>query len=116
MEELKYNTNWNNKLDCPIHSTIRLHNNKKYQVGKQFKETLKGIEKNIVEVVEIRTGTLKIIPSYVFRQDTGLTEKETIDMIRTMYKNFLINENPIDFETQQFDVIYLKIVKKCQQP
>lgn len=111
MEQLKYSQNWNNKLDCKIHTTIRLRN-PKYQKGLQVVEVLNGKQHNVSEIIDIQYGILEVIPRYILMLDTGLSAIETKEMIKTMYKNFTIKGNPIDFETQLFDVLFLKIVKK----
>lgn len=81
---LDYSHNWNNKLDCPIHTTIRLSG--RLQVGYLVAEFFKGEYKGHVKVIDKKRILLDTLNDWVAGLDTGYDAAETIRIIKTMYK------------------------------
>jgi hypothetical protein len=73
LDEIKFSTNWNNKLNNKSFSTIRIFNSNKYIVGAKI-EFEKGFYLN----------QLSMPMAYL---DTGYSRNETIEILKKMYKN-----------------------------
>lgn len=104
MIQLKYSTDWNQKLQCPVHSTFRLKN-EIFKKGMHVNEILvKGKQEiflGIAEIIEIYDMKFNDIPLCVALADTGLDIIKFKGLIRTIYKNF-------DYDNQIFYWIWLK--------
>ena len=98
---IKYTQNWNNKLDCPLHTTIRAYEPTKYVVGHEYKEYLACkkddagainidgkyyLHVNTVKCIEIKVLQLKDISPSMAWLDAAVTLPYFLGMIRTMYK------------------------------
>lgn len=105
--QLKYSFHWNSKLLCPVHTTIRLRNDRLYYVGAQFDEYLNGAFMGTVEIIEVKTLLLHQINNYIAGLDTGYMADECKEMIRKMYKNRVT-----DWNTQQLSFILLRKIDK----
>ena len=86
MNEINFKHNWNNKLNCPIFTTIRKHNRNKEmyyqnQIGNEFKIMLNNKLMGIAVLREVLTITFMNIPKTILRADTGYFEMGKIDMI-----------------------------------
>lgn len=84
---IQYSQDWNNKLQCPIHTTIRMSNAAKYQVGKTYEERLHGAHYNHVVLVQRKVFTLGQLTPAMAMLDTGYPLDDALQMLRTMYKN-----------------------------
>lgn len=97
---IKYNQNFNNKLDCPLHTTIRAYEPTKFVVGHEFKEYLQCkkdtpqaisingkyyLHVNTVKCIELKVIQLKDISTSMAWIDAAVTLPYFIGMIRTMY-------------------------------
>jgi hypothetical protein len=102
METLSFSYNWNNKLANRAFTTLRLHNNTKYEIGNLFHITLKGKELGIAELREKRTIRLDQLNPFITFLDTGYGVDHTKNMIKTMYKN-----QTIDWSKQLLDFCLL---------
>lgn len=106
MIQIKYSTDWNNKLQCPVHSTFRLANDI-YVKGNHVQEILiKGKEVKYLgtaEIIEIYKFKFDDIPLCVALIDTGYSIGEFKHILKTMYKN-----KNIDWANQIFYWIWLK--------
>lgn len=102
MEDLKFSTNWNNKLDCKAFTTLRLPN-QKYAIGKEFNITLNGVSKGTGVIHSIKLIAYQDINEYIARIDTGYSAKECKDILRKMYPN-------VDFTVQK--LAFILIVKR----
>jgi len=110
MERLNFSTNWNKKLDCDVFSTIRLWNPPKHFEGKEVDiydnsttpARYKGHGKYAI-VSEFKLNQLKESAAML---DTGYTLAETINLIRTMYKNKVQN-----LDQQTFAYIIIRKIK-----
>lgn len=104
MNRLKFSTNWNNKLDCKVFTTIRLFNDK-YLQGSEHEILLKNKEGK-VEINGTRyqlKGRAIVRLSYkipvgklsqgVCLIDTGYSFVQVRKMLSTMYKNRVENFN-----------------------
>ena len=98
---IKYTQNWNNKLDCPLHTTIRAYEPTKYVVGHEYKEYLACKKDdagainldgkyykhvNTVKCIEIKVLKLKDISPSMAWLDAAVSIHYFLGMIRTMYK------------------------------
>ena len=105
MEYISFLTNWNNKLQCQVFSTIRLHNPRKYKKGECYNVFLNGLQYPSVECMNVITVTTDKLSDYVCLLDTGYDKKETLAILGKMYPG-------INMNTQLFDVILLKKIKQ----
>lgn len=101
---LDYSTNWNNKLDSPIHTTIRLSG--RFRVGDVIAEFLNNEFKGHVKVIDKKRILLDSLNDWVAGIDTGYTRDETIKLVKTMYKN-----KGVDFATTP---VYLYLLKRTE--
>jgi hypothetical protein len=106
MDSLQFNYNWNNKLDCIAFTSIRLRNDKKYQVGKSFYVNLNLGKQNILKgsatLIDIKHLRLSQINNYIAYLDTGYPPDKCKQVIQTMYKN----ANPtINWDTQELSLL-----------
>lgn len=95
-EILTFSTNWNNKLDCDVFSTIRL-GAAKYFKGNKFKIVLKNGTPFFATVLEVYWFKLNQLTDARAYLDTGYDKEKTIDIIRTMYKNTEVNVDEANF-------------------
>lgn len=102
MEDFRFSTNWNNKLDCKAFTTLRLPN-QKYTIGKEFNIIFKGVSKGTGIIHSIKTIGFQDINEYIARIDTGYSAKECKDILRKMYPN-------VDFAVQK--LAFILIVKR----
>ena len=98
MNQLKFSTNWNNKLHCNVFSTIRL-NSSKYNVGEQFEVLLQHKEgsiligktkyKSLGTATVLQHSTVQVckLPNGLCLLDTGYNANETKSIILKMYQN-----------------------------
>jgi hypothetical protein len=113
-DQLRFSTNWNNKLECDAFTTLRLSWPQNYRVGLQKEVLLKGSRaqnyayqsKGWAAIIDVKRLKLEQINDYIALLDTGLLAAECQDMIRTMYKY-----KPINWDTQLLDFILLKYIK-----
>lgn len=101
---LDYSHNWNNKLDSPIHTTIRLSG--RIKVGDLVAEFLNRDFKGHVKVIDKRRVLLDTLNDWVAGLDTGYGRDETIKLVKTMYKN-----KGVDFDTTPVFIYLLKKVE-----
>ena len=110
MEKISFSHNWNNKLHNKAFTTFRLHNPKKYQIGRYYQIELKGDVLGVAEMMHISTGRLHKINEYASYLDTGYSPDEMIKIIKTMYKN-----KNIDWDNQQWGWCLLRYVNPIKQ-
>lgn len=101
---LDYSHNWNNKLDSPIHTTIRLSG--RFKVGDLIAEFLNNEFKGHVKVVDRRRVLLDSLNDWMAGLDTGYDRNETIKLVKTMYKN-----KGVDFDKTPVFIYLLKKVE-----
>lgn len=94
---IKFSTNWNGKLSNKAFTTIRMHDPKKYVVGKLYTIELRG--KNIGRAVLKDRRVIKIdrLNDFICYLDTGYNKPQTVDILRKMYSNKNINIEDFDF-------------------
>lgn len=109
MPEIEYSYNWNNKLSCKAHTSIRLRNDNKYVVGQVYQETLKGKHLQDATLVAIKHLKLSQVNEFIARLDTGYSVDECKKLITTMYKN-----KCVDWETQELSLLLLVTDQKTQ--
>lgn len=103
IDKLTFSQNWNGKLDCTCFTTLRLRNDKKYFVGKQFEIWLKQEYKGRAQIVDIKYLLLDQISDWIARLDTGYNAEKCKDIIRTMYQ-----KSNLDWSKQQFCYVILE--------
>ncbi len=103
MRYINYKKNWNNKLGCKIHTTIRLHDPQLYE-GMDVEERLNGKQIGLAEVLGKRSTNLGNIPIITIIQDTGYGYDDSIEIFRRFFKKATIKEA---METP-VDLIYLR--------
>ncbi|MDU1892739.1 MAG: hypothetical protein E6767_18825 [Dysgonomonas sp.] len=105
-EDLRFTTNWNNKLNCSCFTTLRLHNPKKYYVGAKKDVYLDNRPKGPATIIGVQSFLLEQISEFVARIDTGYSATDCKKIIKEMYKRYpLINWNTqkLDFSLIQYD-------------
>lgn len=110
METLNFSTNWNRKLDCEVFSTIRRWNPAVHYEGREVEIWDKSTSPakyrgrgRYVLVSEFRLHQLKPAAAML---DTGYTLPETLNIIRTMYRDKVPN-----LEQARFAYIIIRKVK-----
>lgn len=103
---IEFSYNWNNKLSCHAHTTLRLRNDSKYIIGQTYEETLKGRKLQDVTIVDIKYFTLNRLNNYIAFLDTGYDVLRCAEIIKTMYKKGNVN-----WETQELSLILLVVDK-----
>lgn len=101
---LDYLQNFNNKLDSPFHTTIRL--SVRFRVGDVIAEFLNNEFKGHVKVIDKKRVLLDSLNDWVAGLDTGYDRTETIKMVKTTYKN-----KGVDFTTTP---VYIYLLKRVQ--
>ena len=99
MDEIKFSTNWNNKLDCNYFTTLRLSD--RFKVGGKYPVLLKKKQIGTGEIMAKKYLKLNQINDYIAGLDTGYNAQNCKEILKTMYKNKLI-----DWKTQTL-VLYL---------
>jgi hypothetical protein len=93
--EIQFAQNWNNKLNNKSFTTIRLHNPKKYIIGKEYDIIL--IQKKQINmqfsatIIDIKQIRIDQVNEYIARLDTGYSAEACQQMIRKMYWYSRIN-------------------------
>lgn len=88
--EIKFSSNWNNKLDCQVFPTFRVKS-KKFQVGNIYRIWQGKTYKGRARIMAINVIKLDQVSDTIALLDTGYTKKEFIEMVSKMYKNFDFN-------------------------
>ncbi len=94
---IRFSYNWNNKLENKAFTTIRLHNPKKYTVGKKFDIELNEKPKGVAILQDKRTLGIHQLNDFICYLDTGYNLQQTINMLQRMYKNINIQTALFDF-------------------
>lgn len=105
-EQLSFSYNWNNKLACTSFTTFRLHNPRKYAVGRKLSIMLQGKNLKDVEIMAVKTMKLNQVNEFIARIDTGYGVTKFQEIVQTMYKN-----KGIDFETANWDLVLCNEIK-----
>lgn len=114
-QTIRFNKNWNNKLNCQSFSTIRLSNPKKYKPDEIYNILLtdsKGrATKNfgfakLLSINEFLLDNITPAMSYI---DTNYNVPEFIKLFKTMYKNY-----QIDFSKKKLVFLTLQFTDKIE--
>jgi hypothetical protein len=106
INEIKFSKNWNNKLNCPTFTTIRLHNTSKYVISEVYqivfphKKQIYAFNAIILDIQNIR---LSDINNHIAYLDTGLDAEKTKKILQNMYWYDRIN-----WEVQLLDYCLLR--------
>lgn len=99
MHKIDFKTNWNNKLDNKVFSTIRPTNPKKYEMNCEYEiflgDNFKGMAKIIFIKKDVHFSDFTEIQCLL---DTGYGKHETQEIIKKMYNTKIL----------YFDYIILK--------
>ena len=101
MHTLDFTYNWNNKLDCPAFTTLRLHNPSRYAVGKTFDVYLKKKFVRQAQIIALKTLTLPQVNEFIARLDSGYDLERFHTLVCTMYKKIP------NLDSQPFDLLLL---------
>jgi hypothetical protein len=104
IEILAFSNNWNNKLANKAFTTLRLHNDIKYEIGKFFSITLKNRTLGTAELIDKKTIRLDQLNPFITMLDTGYDVQATTNIIKNMYKN---SNPPINWDKQLLDFCLL---------
>ena len=96
-DKISFSFNWNNKLSNKAFSTIRIHNPKKYQVGKVYDIELKGEALGTAVIQEIRVLKADQLNNFICYLDTGYSRTETLNILTKMYKIENLQTTYFDF-------------------
>ena len=86
LETIKFNQNWNNKLNCSCFTTFRLKS-MKYQVNKTYRIELNCKFIGLATIKGLRTTTLSRVNDFITMLDCGLPVPQFVNMVKIMYKN-----------------------------
>lgn len=103
---INFSHNWNGKLQNKCFTTIRLHNPRKYQIGKIYEVRLKETIIKECEIIAIKETVIANMGEIVCHLDTGYSRFETMKILHKMYP--FLNEKPHTI----FSIILFKTIKK----
>lgn len=109
MTDLIFTYNWNNKLQNKAFTTIRLRNDKKYEIGKEFSIQLQPKGKpsetlGIAKIIDVKHFTLEKLNNFIAHIDTGYSKEECEKIILRMYPK-------VDFKKTELSLILLSFNK-----
>lgn len=97
---LRFNKNWNKKLNCDYFTTLRLISDK-FVKGNVYRILLEenGVLRTLYDAVIIDVRNIRIyqITDWMSCLDSGLSSGELKDILYWMYKNSVANINEADF-------------------
>ena len=102
MEDIKFSTNWNNKLNCKAFTTIRLANPRKYFEGGLYNIYLKEKQIGIAAIMQIIPFKLVQLSDSISYLDTGYNKTETTRIFKQMYPNYDFEANELYLMTLLF--------------
>lgn len=105
-EQLAFAENWNNKLSCNSFTSFRLHNERKYFVGKKLSIMLKGKHLKDVIVIAVKTMKLVQVNEFIAQIDAGYSADEFVKVVEKMYKN-----KNVDVHSANWDLILCRDIK-----
>ncbi len=82
MPEIRFTTNWNNKLSCSAFSTLRLHNPAKYIVGREYSILLNNRKMDNATLVTKYTLKFEQLNNFICYLDTGYNLQQTIGILK----------------------------------
>lgn len=96
MNKIKFQHNWNRKLDCPYFTTIRkwtVEKERYYRglIGKRFSVFLNGSKKRHATLLHARNSTTDSVDNELLLIDTGMERKKALELFR----NFGIEPNEL---------------------
>lgn len=104
-DTINFSYNWNSKLNCSAFTTIRVKNDKKYQMGKVYQISLADKPLKHCKIIAIQYFLLKNLNEFMAQIDTGYSRAETINILSKMYGQKALKDDFI------FSIILLKTVK-----
>lgn len=106
MNKISFSTNWNNKLDNKVFTTIRPYNPKNFIINQVFEIYHNKNLKGKAEIIKLDHFNLEVIPEGYCYLDTGYSKKETVEIINKMYsgKVYIVS------------LIFLKYIKEEHPP
>lgn len=110
-EQLNFFYNWNNKLACTSFTTFRLHNPRKFVIGKKLSVMLTGKNLKDVEVRGVKIMKLHQVNEFIAQLDSGYSVEEFLKIIRDMYKN-----KNIDLDAADWNLVLCRELKADVAP
>lgn len=106
MDRLNFKTNWNNKLNCKVFSTIRPQRAEDfYKLEKKYEIYLNKEFKGIAKIILIQGFHILALSDIECLLDTGYGKDETLKIIEKMYDN----------QYQYFEYIILKYLSQVDE-
>lgn len=102
MLQIKFSQNWNRKLFCDVFTTIRIRDDVKYVIGREF-HVLLTVKKDYDILLGIGTlltaayFTLDKMTENMARIDTGYNKAEVIALMKKMYQKQLAANPNLEF-------------------
>jgi hypothetical protein len=96
-ETISFSYNWNGKLNNKAFTTLRIHNPRKYIVGKTYCIELSRKQKGKAVLNAKRVLKISQLNEFICFLDTGYSREETLKIIKRMYKNINLNTALFDF-------------------
>jgi hypothetical protein len=96
MKELKFSTNWNNKLECTAFTTLRRHYKSKYVIGESLLVSYPGV-KFVAIVWDVKRLRVRDLNNYICFLDTGYNVCETKEILKKMYSSDYSDNMLMDF-------------------
>lgn len=87
MKHIKFNKNWNYKLDCEYFTTIRPRKPEYYNTSEQYGILLNGSLKGVAEIVSIEQFRFSDINNRIAYLDAGMNKDKLRDLMRSFYGN-----------------------------
>lgn len=90
MITIRFQTNYNRKLNNRFFTAIRPVNPSKWVIGETYEaKVYDSLNRTKVRIVEIENyESLADIPSYVIRLDSGLSKDEFIKLMKSFYGDY----------------------------
>lgn len=86
MKQIKFSKNWNNKLSCPVFTTIR-HASFSYEVGKPVQIFLNDRHLFDAVVEKVSFFAFNSIPAEILMTDTGMKPEEAFKVFQKFYRD-----------------------------
>jgi hypothetical protein len=95
MKTIKFQHNWNRKLDCDVFTTIRRHTEEKenyytHSIGEEFDVSVNGITYCYAKLVHLYCDHLSSTPNALLMVDTGKSNPEDAFKV---FKDFGLSEH-----------------------
>ena len=105
METIKFEKNWNGKLNCKAFFTIRLKNDEKYKVNQIYKIDEQGSNYDRIGVIrDITDFPIRRLNNQMSLLDMGVSPDLGIEILKEYYPSVS------DWENEEFSLITIEII------